>query len=84
MVTIWLIMVYGFHKWGYPQHGWFMMEHPMKMDVHTPISGNIYIYIYDISYVYIYIQLYRAIDRISTRYTQSIPLINKMLSPTAL
>ena len=22
----------GFHKWGYPNNGWFMMEDPIKMD----------------------------------------------------
>ena len=32
----------GFHKWGYPQNGWFMMEHAIKMDDwEVPLSSPI-------------------------------------------
>ena len=33
----------GFHKWKYPQDGWFTIDNPIKMDdlEVSPLSGNL-------------------------------------------
>ena len=51
-VTLWVLYIYilyrGFHKWGYPIAGWFIIENPSKNGwfAGTPILGTHHIYIY--------------------------------------
>ena len=44
------IPIWVFPKIGVPQNGWFIMEHPIKIDVFGGIIifGNTHIYIYNI------------------------------------
>ena len=53
-VCIYIYTSRGFHKWGYPIAGWFIMENPSKNGwfACTPILGTHHLYIYICIYIY--------------------------------
>ena len=51
--------IWVFPKIRVPQSGWFIMEHPVKMDdLGVPLFSETPIYIYTHTYMYIYIDIY--------------------------